>query len=140
VGAPCPCSYATLSYALQEVQTILSKFAQFLLLLKRLIDDIFCIWVNGPGEELEKFKKALEGSGQLKWICSDLKDSVVFLDITLSINKQGSIETKTFIKRNNFHCTHQQHPPTHQDASKEQYSATSSDIGARTPTQKTTTP
>jgi hypothetical protein len=34
---------------------------------------------------------------------SDLKDSVVFLDLTLSNNKQGIIETNTFIKLNNLH-------------------------------------
>jgi hypothetical protein len=40
----------------------------------------------------EQFKKALEGFGQLKWICSELKDSVVFLNLTLMINQKGTIE------------------------------------------------
>jgi hypothetical protein len=114
MGTQCACSYATLSYALHEVQTILTKFTQFLLLLKRFINDIFGIWVDGPGEEWEKFKKALEGFGQLKWMCSNLEDSVVFLDLALSINKQGSIKTKTFIKPKNLHLyipATSAHPP-----------------------------
>jgi hypothetical protein len=48
-------------------------------------------------------QKALERVGQLQWICSDLKDIVVFLDLTLSINKQGIIEKTTYIKPNNLH-------------------------------------
>jgi hypothetical protein len=136
MGTPCACSYATLSYTIHEIQAILAKFAEFLLLLKRFIDDIFGIWINGPGEEWENFKMALEGFGQLKWISSDLEDIVVFLNLTLSINIPGIIERQTFIKPKNLHLyipAMSAHPP-----GCFKYLATSNSIGTRTPTSKTT--
>jgi hypothetical protein len=64
---------------------------------------MFGIWINGPGIEWEQFKKALDTFGHLKWVCSELKDSVLFLDLTLSINKHGIIEKTTYIKPNTLH-------------------------------------
>jgi hypothetical protein len=107
MGTPCACSYATLSYAFHEVQHILAEFSEFLLILKRVIDDMFGIWIDGPGKALEVF-------GQLQWICRDLTDSVIFLDLTLSINKQGTIETTTYINPKNLHLcipAMSAHPP-----------------------------
>jgi hypothetical protein len=94
MGKPCACSYATLSYALHEVQKIMAHFHEFLLMLKRFIDDMFRIWIGNEEEEWEQFKKALDGFGQLKWICSDLSNSVIFLDLALTINAERTIETK----------------------------------------------
>jgi hypothetical protein len=114
MGTPCACSYATLSYAFHEIQQILTEFSNFLLILKRFIDDMFGIWIDGPGKKWEQFKKALEGFGQLKWICSSLTDSVTFLDLTITINKQGTIETTTYIKPKNLHLyipAMSAHPP-----------------------------
>jgi hypothetical protein len=59
-------------------------------------------------------KKALQGFGQLESICSDLTDSVIFLDLTVSINKQGTIERTTYIKPKNLHLyipAMSAHPP-----------------------------
>jgi hypothetical protein len=103
MGTPRACSYATLSYAFHKVQKILAGFSEFLLMLKCVIVDMFGIWIHGPGMKRENFKKALEGFGQLKWICSELKDSVVFLDHTLTINQQGTIKTTTYIKQKKLH-------------------------------------
>jgi hypothetical protein len=49
MGTPCAWSYATLSYAFREVQKNLAEFSKFLLMLKHFIDDMFGIWMHGPG-------------------------------------------------------------------------------------------
>jgi hypothetical protein len=56
MGTPCACSYATLSYALHEVQHILVHFHEFLLMLKRFINDMFEIWIGNEEEEWEQFR------------------------------------------------------------------------------------
>jgi hypothetical protein len=41
MGTPCACSYATLSYDFHEVQHILEEFSEFLLILKRFIENVW---------------------------------------------------------------------------------------------------
>jgi hypothetical protein len=72
-------------------------------MLKRFIDNMFGIWIHGPRTKWEQSQKSLEGFGQLKWTCSKLTASVVFLDLTLMINQHGTIETTTYIKPKNLH-------------------------------------
>jgi hypothetical protein len=103
IGTPCACSYTTMSYALHEVQHIIAAFTYFLMILKRFIDDMFSIWISGEGEEWKKIKHALEGFGKLKWMCSDLSNTVVFLDLTLTIASDSHVKTKTYIKPKNLH-------------------------------------
>jgi hypothetical protein len=84
------------------------------MILKRFIDDMFSIGISGEGEEWKQFKHALEGCGKLKWICSDLSNTVVFLDLTLTITSDGHVETKTYIKPKNLHLyipATSAHPP-----------------------------
>jgi hypothetical protein len=110
MGTPCACSYATLSYALH----ILATFTDFIMILKCFIDDMFGIWIGGEGGEWKQCKHALEGFGKLKWICSDLSDTVVLLDLYLTITSDGHVETKTYIKPKNLHLyipATSAHPP-----------------------------
>jgi hypothetical protein len=116
MGTPCACSYATLSYAFHDVQKNLAEFSKFRLMLKPFIDDMFGIWIHGPGKKWEKLKKALEVFGQSKWICSELKDSVILLDLTLTINQKGTIETTTYIKPKTYTSTSQPCQHIHQAA------------------------
>jgi hypothetical protein len=51
MGTPCACPYATLSYALHEVQKMLAHFHEFLLMLKRFMNDMFRIWIVNEEEE-----------------------------------------------------------------------------------------
>jgi hypothetical protein len=114
LGTPCACSYTTLSYALHEVHNIMAHFHDFLLMLKSFINDMFRTWVGNEEEEWEQFQKAIDGFGKLKWIFSDLSNSVVFLDLTLTTNAQRTIEKKTFVKPKNLHLyipVNSAHPP-----------------------------
>jgi hypothetical protein len=115
MGTLCACSQATLSYALHEVQNILAAFTHFLMILKCFFDDMFGILIGGEGEEWKQFKQALEGVGKLKWICSDLNNTVIFLDLTLTITIEGHIEPKTYSKPKNLRLyipATSAHPPT----------------------------
>jgi hypothetical protein len=64
---------------------------------------MFGIWILNEEKEWEQFKKVLDGFGQLKLICSDLSNSVVFLDLTSSNNAQGNTKTKIYVKPKNLH-------------------------------------
>jgi hypothetical protein len=140
MGTPCACSYSTLSYALHEVQNILAAFTHFLMILKRFINDMFSTWIGGEGEEWKQFKHALEGFGKLKWICSDLSNTIVFLDLTSPQPSPATATSKR--KRTSNHkistCTFQRRLPTHQAASKEHYMGTFNDTRTRTATSKIT--
>jgi hypothetical protein len=75
---------------------------------------MFGIWIGNEKEQWEQFKKALDGFGQLKWIYSDLSNSVVFVHLTITINAERTIGTKTFVKPKNLHLyipANSAHPP-----------------------------
>lgn len=77
----------------------------------RLIDDIFGIWVGGEGKRWEYYKQNLNNfkPRKLEWETSELSDSVNYLDLTISIGKDGDIEFKTYQKEYNLHLYVPQH-------------------------------
>lgn len=75
--------------------------------LKRFIDDMIGLWV-GTDFEWECFKKDADDFGILTWEFDEPSDSVVFLDLTISI-KHGRFVTKTYQKALNLY---QYIPPT----------------------------
>jgi hypothetical protein len=100
---------------------------------------MFGIWIGKENEEWEQFKNVLDGFGKLKWICSDPSNSVVFLDLTLTINAERTIKTKTFVNPKKLHLyiyTSQQTRPTHRAVSKAPFSETSYDIRIKTATSR----
>jgi hypothetical protein len=102
MGTSCACSYATLYWAYFERKHILPKWSHSLPLLRRFIDDKFGIW-TGTENEFNIFHQELNSFSQLKWTTSGLSSTVNFLDITVAINANGKISTKTYQKPTNLH-------------------------------------
>ena len=116
MGTPCACIYATIFFAWFERQNILTKYKKNLLLYKRQIDDIFGIWIDDPINPTgwEDFKKDLNMQCKLDWNTEELNTTVNFLDLTISIDKQGKLTYQTFQKPMNpflYIPGHSSHPP-----------------------------
>lgn len=131
MGTSLACMYATIYYSYHEETRLLPVYAhQFvvpphrmpqlpdelvsfyedppLLLHARLIDDAIQIWDTAkmPAVMQTHFKSIMEDKmkfGVLEWEAEHLSKSVDFLDLTISIQKDGSIATKTFVKPMNLH-------------------------------------
>ena len=116
MGTPCACIYAILFFAYFERTILLRKYRQNLLLFVRQIDDIFGVWVdieNNPNA-WEDFQYDLNHASKLDWITTDLSRKVDFLDITISVDVNGNLWTKTFQKPMNLFLyipPHSAHPP-----------------------------
>ncbi len=113
MGTSCACAYATLYWAYMERKHIIPKWIQHLPFIRRFIDDKFGIWI-GIQEEFQSFTADLDSYCQLKWTTDSLSTSENFLDLTIYINKNRSIMTKTFQKECNLHLNilpHSAHPP-----------------------------
>ena len=99
MGTNTSCMYATIYYSYHK-ETVLSKLS-FVKFYWRLIDDAFIIIDNGAGnfEELQLAMDNLRVIGKrLEWVTTKPSRSVDFVDLTVSINDSGSIETRTFQK------------------------------------------
>jgi hypothetical protein len=103
MGTPCACSYATLSYAFHELHKVLPLFVNNLSYFKRFIDDMMGIWTGQTEEEWIIFKNSLNGFGKLTWITSERTKEVIFLDLRISMNDEGYIETTTYQKDLSLH-------------------------------------
>jgi len=113
MGTSCACSYATLYWAYIERKFIIPKWSHSLPFLRRYIDDKLGIW-TGSDETFTAFLQDLNSYSQLKWTSSGLSSSVNFLDITITIENDGKISTKTFQKPTNLHLyipPSSAHPP-----------------------------
>ena len=113
MGTSCACAYATLYWAYMERKYIIPKWKQHLPFIRRFIDDKFGIW-TGTQEEFQSFTADLNSYCQLKWTTDGLSTSVNFLDLTIYIDKNRNIITKTFQKECNLHLyipPHSAHPP-----------------------------
>jgi len=113
MGMSCACSYATLYWAYIERKFIIPRWSHSLPFLRRYIDDKLGIW-TGSEETFTAFLQDLNSYSQLKWTSSGLSSSVNFLDITITIENDGKISTKTFQKPTNLHLyipPSSAHPP-----------------------------
>lgn len=96
-----------------ERKFIIPKWEQKLLFLRQFIDDKFGIWL-GTSNEFNSFIIDINSYCQLQWTSEGTSTSVNFLDLTISIGKNGNIITKTFQKPINLHLyipPHSAHPP-----------------------------
>ncbi len=108
MGTSAACMWATIYYAVHESGLLLPKYNKQLMdFLKRFIDDMIGLWV-GTDFEWECFKQDADDFGILTWEFEEPSDSVVFLDLTISI-KHGRFITKTYQKALNLY---QYLPPT----------------------------
>jgi hypothetical protein len=118
MGTPCACIYATLFFfAWYEQKKILTKYRNNLIVYCRQIDNIFGIWKpdsNNPNR-FKEFKNNLNSYCKLDWNTEDLSDTIDFLDLTISLKKEGNTITyKTFQKPMNLFLYipgHSAHPP-----------------------------
>ena len=116
MGTPCACIYATLFFSFYERTVILPKYKKHLLLYQRQIDNILGIWNPSmtTGLTFEDFVHDLNAVSKLNWETDNLCLETNFLDLTISINKNLTISTKTYQKPMNLHLyipPHSAHPP-----------------------------
>ena len=121
MGTPVACTFATIYYAHHEHTSYLKKFhidyqsttatraAAPLLLYGRLIDDTIQIWDTAllpsaiPLHSLTKTIETEMAYGILPWEVNPPARETSFLDLHISINPDGTITTRTFIKPMNLH-------------------------------------
>jgi hypothetical protein len=106
MGTPSACMYATIYYAFHEINVLLQKYKEHLLLYKRLIDDGCGIWHDrGNPQAWHNFCHDVDNfvGGKLKWKIEERSREVDFLDITISINDLNRIETRTYQKPMNLY-------------------------------------
>ena len=86
-------------------QYLLPKYNKHILFYRRQIDDILAFWIDDPNSTLtfEQFKQDLSNHTSLDVDTENLvSNQSNFLDLTISIDKQGKITTKTFQKEMNL--------------------------------------
>jgi hypothetical protein len=133
MGTPTACAYATIYFVNQEEKILYQYHKDFnmigqpthyrsgntwiatkpnpapLLLYSRLIDDSFQIWDTAllhPDMPLYNLADSLTAKmayGSLQWTVEPPTREASFLDLTININTDGSITTRTFVKPMNLH-------------------------------------
>jgi hypothetical protein len=120
MGTPVACTFATIYYAYHEEKCYLKKFHRDyqtattantapLLLYGRLIDDTIQIWDTAllpPAIPLHSLTKQIETEmafGTLTWEVNPPARETSFLDLNITIQTDGTITTRTFIKPMNLH-------------------------------------
>ena len=104
MGTNAACMYATIYYSYHE-ETVLSKLP-YVKFYRRLIDDAFIIIDNGEGnfEHLQNVMNDFGPEGKrLEWKATQPSRAADFLDLTVRINSEGTIETRTFQKAMNLY-------------------------------------
>ena len=107
MGTSAACMWATIYFGVHESRKLIPTYQNQLSLLRRFIDDKIGIWV-GTDFEWQCFKQDTNNFGILTWEFEEPSLSVVFLDLTISIER-GQIVYKTFQKALNLY---QYIPPT----------------------------
>ena len=102
MGTSAACMWATAYYGVHESESLLPTHSTHLVLYVRFIDDIFGIW-NGSDEAWEAFKGDINNFGILTWEICEPSSSANFLDLTISIEQDGSLTTKTYQKAMNLY-------------------------------------
>ena len=100
MGTPVACVHAILFFGYFGRTIILRKYKRNLLFYKRQIDNVLGIWIDtqeNPSTWIN-FQKDMNNAWKLDWTFVHPTTSVDFLDLTVSIDQQGIISTKTFQK------------------------------------------
>jgi hypothetical protein len=115
MGVSPSCCYAMIYVALHE-EDLMHRYPE-LLFFKRYIDDIFAIWIPLHSDDTARwlqFQTDLNNFGKLKWEVSARTRSTNFLDINITINDNGNIETSLYEKKENYYLylpATSAHPP-----------------------------
>lgn len=107
MGTSAACMWATIYFAVREINHLIPVYHQSLLLFVRFIDDMLGIWI-GNNEDWQQFQDDTNNFGILTWEFEKPSLSVDFLDLTISI-EANHITTKTYQKSMNLY---QYIPPT----------------------------
>eukprot|EP00957_Ditylum_brightwellii_P201816 15327354-Ditylum_brightwellii.AAC.1 len=84
MGASAACMYAILYFAYHKKQTLLEKYKDNLIFLRRFINNILGIWIDdGDNNKWENFQKDLNNYGKLKWTVEERCKEKHFLDMTI---------------------------------------------------------
>ena len=104
MGTNVACMYATIYYSYHEENDLLHL--SYIKFYRRLIDDAFIIVEDTPDIH-QKVSKDMDEFGpegkRLTWKTKQPKETVDFLDLTITIKHDGTIHTRTFQKKNNPH-------------------------------------
>ena len=104
MGTPSAVTYATLYYGCHEITKLLVKYMRHLVYYKRYIDDKCILWNNYEVPDAwDNFVKDVNDFGLLKWKVERKGREVNFLDLTITINDSGRIETRTYQKPMNLY-------------------------------------
>jgi hypothetical protein len=112
MGTPPACAYATLYYAIHELD-MPPHLRRCLALYKRYIDDGIGIWI-GPTNLWTEFQVWVNSFGSLRWIFTELTREINYLDITIRLDDKNTIRTTLFEKPLNLYLylpPHSAHPP-----------------------------
>ena len=109
MGTSAACMWATIYFAVHEIDTLLSNYDSHLLLFRRYIDDMIGIWL-GDDTTWENFKRDTNNFGILTWDFEEPSHTVNFLDLTISI-ENCRIVTRTYQKPMNLYQYIPAQPP-----------------------------
>ncbi|KAL7555111.1 hypothetical protein ACHAWF_018737 [Thalassiosira exigua] len=99
MGIPCAPAWATLFQGLDEQDVIIPTYTIQLLIFIQYIGDMFGTWLRIPmGHSFDDLERSMN-KGCLEWEFTSLSKSVVFLDLTLSIDDEGGLGTTLFEKK-----------------------------------------
>ena len=103
MGTSAACMWATIYYAIHEMGLLIPKYSANLMFLVRFIDDMLGLWLeDGDFSKWESFKEDVNDFGILTWEFEEPRDSVDFLDLTISL-VDGKVITKTYQKSLNLY-------------------------------------
>jgi hypothetical protein len=116
MGTSVACIYATIYYSYHEETKLLPTYTSSLLYYRRFIDDIIGVWIpsDPKNSTWPAFKTDLT-FGLLQWETEELAHAVNFLDLTISVDTDHRLTTRTFQKAMNLYlylCPSSSHPPS----------------------------
>ena len=115
MGTPVAVQTATIYYAYHEITVLLPKYGRHLQYYGRFIDDATGAWndLDDP-EAFDRFCEDVNDFGILRWEVEERCTQIDFLDLTIWIDEENRIMTKTFRKPQNIYQYIPQqsaHPP-----------------------------
>jgi hypothetical protein len=105
MGNSAAVNYAYLYVGLLEVRRLLPCYKESLLFFRRFIDDGIGVWIDQPGDlcAWRSFFACLNRWGTLKWTCEGHVDSLIFLDLNISIGADCHLVSSTYQKEMNLY-------------------------------------
>ena len=98
MGTSAAVNYAYLYVGLLEVKRLLPRYKNCLPFFKRFIDDGIGVWLPQPNDRIAwgAFLHCLNRWGSLRWTCEGHVDSLVFLDLRISIGPDRHLVFQTY--------------------------------------------